>query len=113
MTINGIPDLYGEAGAFEALQGHMRRAEEAARAGKQKAIQHALHPAIEAATQIGTLLSDGRWSNAAILLDRARDQLVKANPFYYRDPAFRAQVGDRLAEIRLTLVHLRHGAVRH
>jgi hypothetical protein len=113
MSVNGIPDLYGEAGAFEALQGHMRRAEEAARAGRQKALQEALQPAIEAATMLGTYLSDDRWYPIIATLDKARDRLVKVDPFAYRDPSFRTIIGDRLAEIRLGLVHLRHGAVRH
>ncbi len=101
--------IYGEAGAYESLMGNMRKAEEAARHGSQKAVQLRLHDAIEAATQLGTHLSNGRWAKAATVLDQARDALVKANPFLFRDPAFRTGVGDQLANIRLTLVHLRHG----
>jgi len=105
--------IEGEAGAYDALMGNLRQAEEAARAGSQRAMQMRLHDAIEAATEIGLRLSDGRWSNAAIILDRARDQIVKCNPNKFRSMELRRQVGDRLAEIRTTLAILRHGRVNN
>lgn len=105
--------LYGEAGAYESLMGNMRKAEEAVRSGYQRVVQMRLHDAIEAATMLGTHLSNGRWATAAAVLDRMRDGLVKANPFLYRDAAFRTAAGDGLANIRLSLTMLRHGGTLH
>lgn len=113
IELSGDVRVYDERGAMESLVGNVRQAAEAARFGQQRQVQLRLHDAIEAAVQLGTHLSDGRWARVAAILDQARDRLVKVHPATFRSPQFRQATADGLANILLTLELVRHGPTRH
>lgn len=108
------PDIHlggDEYGGWEKLDAALRLGAEAADGGRYGDTMRRLREAIEAATEIGTYRSDGRWAAVAERIERVRSELTSVSSAQFRIVGF--HVAGSLSDMHRSVTMLRVGRTRH